>query len=270
MTTEAMTTDRPFEDRVALVTGGSSGIGRATALAFARAGARVVIASRGTERGETVLDELEELGAEARFFPTDVASAEQVERLVAQTVGAFGRLDYAVNNAGTTEIASFQPTAEIAEEDFDRALALNLKSVWLCLKHELRQMLGQDDGGAIVNTSSVNGLGGTPQNTPYAMAKAGILALTKSAALEVAGQGVRINALVPGAFRTPMLVGGFERISPDNPEAVEKRYASQVPVGRIGRPEEAAEAVLWLCSDAASYVTGHSLIVDGGLTAPYR
>lgn len=259
-----------FENKVALITGGTSGIGRATALAFAREGARVVIAGRGVERGEAVLAELEDLGAEARFVATDVSSAEQVERLVEETVGSFGRLDAAVNNAGTTESAGFRTTADIAEEDFDRALALNLKSVWLCMKQELRRMLEQEGVGAIVNTSSVNGLGGVPQNAPYAMAKAGILALTKSAALEYASRGIRINALVPGAFRTPMLEGVFEKVSPEDPEAVAGSYAQQVPMGRIGRPEEAAAAVLWLCSDASSYLTGHSLIVDGGLTAPYR
>jgi NAD(P)-dependent dehydrogenase (short-subunit alcohol dehydrogenase family) len=259
-----------FAGKVVLVTGGSSGIGRATALAFARERARVVIASRGAERGEAVRRELLALGAEAEFVPTDVSQAGQVAVLVERTVERFGRLDSAFNNAATIDIGVFKPTADLSEEEFDRHLALNLKSVWLCMKHEIAQMLRQGRGGAIVNTSSINGLGGVARNGLYAAAKAGVLGLTKSAAQEYAAQGIRINALVAGGFRTPMLEGAFERVSPGDPAAAEAGFAQMVPLGRIGRPEEAAEAVLWLCSDAASYVTGHSLIVDGGATAPFR
>ena len=165
-------------------------------------------------------------------------------------------------------------TAEFSEKEFDEALSLYLKSVWLCMRLELRQMVGQDPpGGAIVNTSSVNGLGGVPSASLYAAAKAAVISLTKSAALEYASHGVRVNALVPGAFRTPMLEEAMDRHAGGTPEgrsAVEQGYAGAVALGRIGSPDEAAKAAVWLASDEASYVTGHSLIVDGGLTAPYR
>jgi NAD(P)-dependent dehydrogenase (short-subunit alcohol dehydrogenase family) len=165
-------------------------------------------------------------------------------------------------------------TADFSEEQFDRSIALNLKSVWLCMKEEIRQMLAQQPpGGAIVNTSSVNGLGGVPQAAFYAAAKAGVLALTKSAALEYARHGIRVNALVAGGFKTPMLESIFDRMSGGSAEARQamlERYEDRVPLGRIGRPEEAGEAVLWLCSGAASYVTGHSMILDGGWTAAMR
>lgn len=262
--------EQRFAGKVVLITGGSSGIGRATALAFARQGASVVIASRGAERGEAALRELQGLGADAAFFPTDVSRADQVETLVRRTVERFGRLDCAFNNAAAVDVGVFKPTAGFSESEFDRHIALNLKSVWLCMRHQIPQMLRQETGGAIVNTSSINGLGGVPRNAFYAAAKAGVLALSKSAAQEYAPQGIRVNALVAGGFRTPMLEGVFEQVSPDDPAAAEAGYAQMVPLGRIGRPEEAAEAVLWLCSEAASYVTGHSLIVDGGVTAPYR
>ncbi len=262
--------ERRFAGTVALITGGSSGIGRATALSFAREGAMVVIASRGVERGEAVCQELKALGAEAEFIPTDVSQSGQVEFLMSRTITRFGRLDYAFNNAAAVDIGVFKPSADFSEEEFDRHIAFNLKSVWLCMKHEIRQMLHQGDGGAIVNTSSVNGLGGVPQNALYAASKAGVLGLTKSAAQEYAKQRIRINALVAGGFDTPMLKGVFERVSPQDPLAAETGFTQLVPLGRVGRPEEAADAVLWLCSNTASYVTGHSLIVDGGMTSPFR
>ena len=178
-----------------------------------------------------------------------------------------------LNNAATDE-GILTLLADITEDQFDHAMTVNLKAVWLGMKYQIRQMLQQDPpGGAIVNTSSVNGLGGTRQGSIYAAAKAGVLGLTKSAALEYAGRGIRINALVPGAFRTPMLEGLMDRASGGDREArqaLESRYAQISPLGRIGRPEEAAEAVVWLCSDAASFMIGHSMIVDGGMTAPTR
>jgi NAD(P)-dependent dehydrogenase (short-subunit alcohol dehydrogenase family) len=262
--------DRRFEGTAALVTGGSSGIGRATALRFASEGAMVVVASRGAERGEAVRRELAALGAEAAFVPTDVSDAAQVGRLVERTIGLFGRLDHAFNNAAALDIGAFKASAEVSEEEFDRHIALNLKSVWLCMKHEIEQMLRQGSGGAIVNMSSVNGLGGVPQNALYAASKAGVIALTKSAAQEYAQRGIRINALVAGGFRTPMLEGVFARVSPGDPSGAEAAFAQAVPLGRVGEPREAADAVLWLCSREASYVTGHSMIVDGGMTAPFR
>jgi NAD(P)-dependent dehydrogenase (short-subunit alcohol dehydrogenase family) len=263
-------TDGSFAGKVVMITGGTSGIGRATALAFARAGAAVVIAGRRAERGEAVRREIEALGARALFVAADVSRAADVGALVRRTVDQFGRLDCAFNNAATLEAGAFKPTADFSEEEFDRHLALNLKSVWLCLRQEITQMLRQGGGGAIVNTSSVNGLGGVPLNSFYAMAKAGVLGLTKSAAQEYAGQGIRINALVAGAFRTPMLEGALERMAPGKAAEAEAASSRMIPLGRIGRPEEAAAAVLWLCSEASSYVTGLSLIVDGGITAPFR
>ena len=259
--------------KVTLVTGGSSGIGRATALAFARAGAHVVLTARGTDRGNQVLREIRALGGVATFVSADVSRSDQVQALIETTVAEYGRLDCAFNNAASLE-EPFTMTADFSEEQFDRSIALNLKSVWLCMKHEIRQMLAQTPpGGAIVNTSSVNGLGGVPQASFYAAAKAGVLALTKSAALEYARRGIRINALVAGGFRTPMLESAFDRLSGGNAEArqaIVSKYDEMVALGRIGRPEEAAEAAIWLCSGAASYVTGHSMIVDGGMTSAVR
>ena len=262
-----------LQDKVVLITGGSSGIGRAAAHAFAQAGAKVVLAARRAERGEAVARAIREAGGEARFVRADVSRAADVAALVAEAVTTYGRLDAAFNNAAT-EDGAFALTADFTEEQFDRAISANLKSVWLCMQHEIRQMLAQSPpGGAIVNTSSVNGLGGAPGGALYSAAKAGILALTKSAAQEYATQAIRVNALVAGAFRTPMLEHVFERVgggSPEGAAAVEARYTERVPLQRIGRPEEAAAAAVWLCSDAASYLTGHSLIVDGGMTASVR
>jgi NAD(P)-dependent dehydrogenase (short-subunit alcohol dehydrogenase family) len=259
--------------KVVLVTGGSSGIGRAAAHAFARAGARVVIAARGIERGEQVLGELRSSGADARFVPADVSLASEVERLLAVTIQAYGRLDAAFNNAATTD-GALALTADFNEEQFDRAVAMNLKSVWLCMRQEIRQMLSQDPaGGAIVNTSSLNGLGGAAGGSLYSAAKAGVLALTKSAAQEYATRGIRVNALVAGAFLTPMLQQVFETVGGGTPQgsaAVREQYMALIPMRRIGLPEEAAAAAVWLCSDAASYLTGHSMIVDGGMTAATR
>jgi NAD(P)-dependent dehydrogenase (short-subunit alcohol dehydrogenase family) len=262
-----------LEGRVALVTGGSSGIGRAAALAFASEGAKVVIAARGVERGEMSVREIEAAGGEAVFVRTDVSKAVEVEALIARVVEAYGRLDCAFNNAAT-EDGTFALTADFSEAEFDTTLRVNLKSVWLCMKYEIQQMLRQEHhGGAIVNTSSVNGLGGAVQGSLYSAAKSGVLALTKSAAQEYAPRGIRVNALVAGAFRTPMLERVFKQAAgddPSGPEAVEAQYTGIIPLGRVGRPEEAARAVVWLCSDAASYVTGHSMIVDGGMTASVR
>jgi NAD(P)-dependent dehydrogenase (short-subunit alcohol dehydrogenase family) len=263
-------TARRFSGKVALITGGSSGIGRAAALAFAREGAAVVVAGRRVGPGEVVQTELQELGANAEFVPTDVSRFDQVRALLNRAVERFGRLDCAFNNAAAIEVGVFKPTAAFSEEEFDQHIALNLKSVWLCMKYEIEQMLRQGNGGAIVNTSSVNGLGGVVENALYAAAKAAVLGLTKSGAQDYAKDGIRINALVPGGFRTPMLNGVFKQVSPQDPAAAEARFAKMIPLGRVGTPEEAAEAVLWLCSDASSYVTGHSLIVDGGLTSSFR
>jgi NAD(P)-dependent dehydrogenase (short-subunit alcohol dehydrogenase family) len=260
--------------RVALVTGGSSGIGRAAVRAFAGEGAKVVIAARGVERGEMCAGEIRAAGGEAVFVQADVSKSAEVEALIQRVVEAYGRLDCAFNNAAT-EDGAFALTADFSEAEFDTSLSLNLKSVWLCMKYEIRQMLRQQEpaGGSIVNTSSVNGLGGASGGSLYSAAKSGVLALTKSAAQEYAPKGIRINALVAGAFRTPMLERVFRKAAggdPSGQEGVEAQYTGMIPMGRIGLPEEAAQTAVWLCSDAASYVTGHSMIVDGGMTASMR
>lgn len=261
-----------FGGHVALVTGGTSGIGRATARAFADRGASVAIAARGEDRGRQVVDEIEQAGGEAIFVRADMAEPAEVEAMVEAVVERYGRLDAAVNNAARGHPAA--RTADLSEEEFDRTLAVNLRGVWLSMKHEIHQMLAQDPaGGAIVNTSSVNGLGGAPRGSLYSASKAGVLGLTKSAAQEYAADGIRINGLVPGPVLTPMLKGVFEELSGGDPEAreaVEQEYHESTALGRIGRPEEAAEAAVWLCSEDASYVVGHSLIADGGFSASAR
>jgi NAD(P)-dependent dehydrogenase (short-subunit alcohol dehydrogenase family) len=262
-----------LDGKVVLITGASSGIGRSAATAFADAGARLVLAARRQELGEAVAEEIRAKGSEAIFVRTDVSRGSEVESLVAATVARFGRLDAAFNNAAGLD-GALATTADFTEEAFDRTIAGTLKSVWLCLKYEIRQMLAQSPaGGAIVNTSSVNGLGGSNGGALYSAAKAGVLALTKCSAQEYARSGIRVNALVAGGFRTPMLEHVIEHYGaamPGGTAAVEAAYHQLVPMGRIGRPEEAAAAAVWLCSDEASYVTGHSMIVDGGMTAPFR
>jgi len=258
-----------LEARIALITGGNSGIGRAAALAFAREGAKVVIAARRIDQGEETAHEIAQAGGDCIFIRADVSKPKEVEELVSKTVTKYGRIDCAFNNAAIE--GALKPLTDFTEEEFDNIINVNLKGVWLCLKHEIQQMVRQEpSGGAIVNTSSVNGLGGVRQGSLYATTKAGVLALTKSAAQEFAQHGIRINALVAGAFRTPMLERVFDIVSQGNVEAgnnPEAQYSQMIPIGRIGSPEEAAETALWLCSDAASYVTGHSMIVDGGFTA---
>lgn len=243
------------------------------ARAAVEAGAAVVIAARGLERGTALVEELQGAGGVAEFVPTDVADVAAIERLVRHAVDRFGRLDCAINNAAAAS-GVLARTADFAESEFDEVMHVNVKAVWQCMRCEVRQMLGQDPpGGVIVNTSSVNGLGGAMHGALYSASKAAVLALTKSAAQDYALDGIRVNALVAGAFRTPMLDGVMERLTGDDPARLaelKQRYEAFIPMRRLGTPAEAASAVVWLCSDAASYVTGHSLIVDGGMTAPHR
>lgn len=249
-----------FEGKVVLVTGSGSGIGRATAVAFARAGAKVVVSDINADGGEETVAEIAEAGGEATFVEADVSKSAQVEALVERVVEHYGRLDCAHNNAGI-EGTMGSPTAEYDEEVWDQLIGINLKGVWLCMKYEIPKML-DGGGGAIVNTSSVAGLVGFAGISPYVASKHGVVGLTKTAALEYAQQGIRVNAVCPGVIRTPMV----ERAMGGSEEA-EIQFAASEPVGRLGVPEEIAETVVWLCSDAASFVTGVPMPVDGGLVA---
>ncbi len=260
---------RVFQDRVVLVTGGTAGIGKAAAELFAQAGAHVVIAGRNPDRGRRTEHHLKSAGGSVFYIQADVSEHEQVAGCVKTTVERFGRLDCAVNNAAAG--SKLGRAGDFSEEDFDSEVRNNLRSIWLCMKAELEQMEKQQTpAGAIVNTSSVSGLGGSRGAALYSMSKAGILALTKSAAQEYASQNIRINALVPGSFDTELLRGAVSQMVGNNQAKIDEAIAGQIartPLGRLGRPEEAAEVAVWLCSDAASYITGQAIIVDGGLTA---
>jgi NAD(P)-dependent dehydrogenase (short-subunit alcohol dehydrogenase family) len=252
--------EQRFSGKVALVTGGASGIGRASAVAFAREGASVVVSDVAVEGGEETVRLIEEAGGEATFVRADVSDAEEVETLIRRTVEAYGRLDCAFNNAGI-EGPMATNTADYFEEDWDRVIGINLKGVWLCMKHETHRMLEQESG-SIVNNSSVAGLVGFAGISAYVASKHGVVGLTKTAALEYAGSGIRVNAVCPGVIRTPMI----DRATTGSAEA-EAGFAALEPVGRMGSPEEVAEAVVWLASEASSFVTGHAMAVDGGLVA---
>jgi len=247
--------------KVALITGGASGIGRATALTFAREGAKLIIADMNEDGGQQTVHMIAEHGGEATFVQVDVSRATEVEAMISQTVQTYGRLDCAHNNAG---IGS-RPRVllhELSEESWERVISINLKGVWLCLKYEIIQMCTQG-GGAIVNTASIMGLVGSwSRSGVYNASKHGVVGLTKTAALEYAKAGIRVNAVCPGYIRTPLI----EEALTSNPE-MEAQIVARHPVGRMGRPEEIAEAVMWLCSDAASFVTGHTMTVDGGYVA---
>ncbi|HEX2532311.1 MAG TPA: SDR family oxidoreductase [Chitinophagaceae bacterium] len=257
-----------MNSKVLLIPGGTSGIGRATALLAAERGWHVVAAGRDAAKGKALEGEAAGRGGSIHYRAADISDARSVEALVAETVRLHGRLDAACNSAALEEGIGVL-LADVEEGDYDRQMGVNLKGAWLCLKYEIRQML-QQGGGSIVNVSSVNGLGGAKGAALYAAAKSGLLGLTKSAAQEYATSGIRINALCAGAFRTPMLEGVFRKAAPDDPASVEAVYNSYIPMARIGHPEEAAEAILWLLSDAASYVTGHSMIADGGFSSSFR
>jgi NAD(P)-dependent dehydrogenase (short-subunit alcohol dehydrogenase family) len=250
--------DLNMKGKVALVTGGSSGIGLAAGLNFAQAGAKVALASRNPERGQEALRAMKEGGAEAIWIQADVSQAGDVQAMVEKTVAAFGRLDYAFNNGGSGGAGGW--LVDIAEEDFDRTIDGFLKSVWLCMKAELKIMLEQGSG-VIVNNSSVDGLRAFPDDPVYSAAKHGVLGLTKSGALQYAQKGIRINAVCPGWIRTPP-VDGWIKADPH----IEQRMLMHQPIGRLGTAEEVASAVVWLCSEGASLVTGVTLPVDGGYT----
>lgn len=249
-----------MKDKVVMITGGSSGIGEATALAFAREGAKVSVAARRIPEGQETVRKIKEAGGEAIFVQTDVSKAQEVQALVEQTVEEYGRLDYAFNNAGI-EGPHFVPITDYPEEAWDQLMDINLKGVWLCMKYAIPHMLEQSKG-AIVNMSSVTGLIGGRSGAPYCASKHGVIGLTKAVALEYATQGIRVNAVCPAVIRTELA----ERLFFSKPEMA-KRVPGFHPMGRTGTVEEVAEAVVWLCSDAASFVTGHALPIDGGMIA---
>lgn len=244
-----------FDGKVVLVTGAASGIGRASAMAFARAGAKVLVADMAN--GEETARSIRAADGEALFVKTDVTRAEQVEALVRKAVDIYGRLDCAHNNAGIE--GPVISTAQYSEVEWDRTIDVDLTGVWLCMKYEILQMLKQG-GGSIVNTASAAGLIGFHGFSAYVAAKHGVVGLTKTAALEYARDGIRVNSICPGSVRTPM----NERLIGGSPE-VEKQMNTMQAVGRRAQPDEIANAALWLCSDAASFVTGVSMPVDGGM-----
>jgi NAD(P)-dependent dehydrogenase (short-subunit alcohol dehydrogenase family) len=248
-----------FENKVALVTGSASGLGLATAQAFAEAGAAVALADWNEKAVRNAAEELAAQGHKTLAIHCDVSDDEQVEAMVDRTVATFGRLDAAYNNAGVQNIIA--ETADASREDFDRVIGINLRGIWSCMKFELRQMREQGSG-AIVNCSSIGGIVGSPRRGTYQASKHGVIGLTKSAALEYAARGIRINAVCPGLIHTPMADQMMAAGQTDALNAMLK----DVAIGRLGRPEEIADAVLWLCSPAASLVVGHALVVDGGYT----
>ncbi len=246
--------------KVAIVTGGSSGIGLYTALAFAAKGAAVTIADIDETAGQGAVETIEERGGQALFVKTDVSNSEQVQALVRRTVERFGRLDYGVNNAGVGGESA--PTADMSEEGWQRVIAINLTGVWLCMKYQIQAML-QNDVGAIVNVASILGTVGFANSAAYVAAKHGVLGLTKSSAIEYATQGIRVNAVCPGFIYTPMLANAGMAEGTDLYNYISSLHAMK----RMGTSEEVANMIVWACSDEASFVTGASLLVDGGYTA---
>ncbi|SDH21684.1 NAD(P)-dependent dehydrogenase, short-chain alcohol dehydrogenase family [Flavobacterium omnivorum] len=246
-----------FKNKVVIVTGGSSGIGKATAFAFAKKGAKVAVVD--WKENDEIVDLIKELGSEAIFIKCDVSKTDDVKAMVAQTIAAFGQLDYAFNNAGIEGASA--AIQDCSEENWDKTIGVNLKGIWLCMKYEIPEIRKQGKG-VIINCSSVAGLVGFAGLPAYVASKHGVVGLTKTAALECATLGIRINAICPGVIQTPMI----DRLTGKNKEAI-KQFTGLEPLGRFGLPEEIANAVVWMCSDEASFVTGHAMAVDGGFVA---
>lgn len=246
--------------KAVLITGAGSGIGRAAALACGREGARVAVADVDVAGGEATVQMLLSGGLESRFVRADVSRSVEVAAMVAETVAAFGRLDCAVNNAGIAGSA-FVPAADYGEEDWDRVIGINLKGVWLCMKHQIPRML-DNGGGSIVNTASIAGLIGSRIGVAYTASKHGVVGITRSVAIEYAGKGIRVNAVCPSWIETA-LTGPYISANP----RLNEQMAARAPLGRLCTVEDVAAAIVWLCSDASAYITGHALPVDGGLVA---
>lgn len=250
-----------FDEKVALITGGSSGIGRATALTFAKGGARVIIADMDENKADEVLKEIQAAGGDALFIPTDVSDDESVKSMLQHAVATYGKLNIAVNNAGIE--GALVPTTEYPLDMWNKVIAVNLTGVWLCMKYEIPHLL--KTSGAIVNVASVAGLVGAPNASAYSAAKHGVVGLTKTAALEYAKQKLRVNAVCPAFIETPMVM---ERtMSAGTDQQTYDRLVRAHPMRRLGKPQEIADAIVWLASDQTQFMTGHTLAVDGGLTA---
>jgi NAD(P)-dependent dehydrogenase (short-subunit alcohol dehydrogenase family) len=247
---------KTFENKVVIVTGASSGIGRATALAFGQEGAKVIVSDVNEDEGQKTVDMIKNINGEASFIRCDVSKENEVKELVEKTIEKYGSLDCAYNNAGIEGSAC--STVECSTENWDRTININLKGIWLCMKYEIPAML-KFGKGCIVNCSSIAGLVGFETIPAYVASKHGVIGLTETAALEFAKKNIRVNAVCPGAIHTPML----DRFT----HGEEQMMADQDPMGRVGRPEEVADSVLWLCSDKSSYVTGQAIAVDGGWVA---
>jgi NAD(P)-dependent dehydrogenase (short-subunit alcohol dehydrogenase family) len=246
-----------MDQKVAIVTGGNSGIGRATAIALAKEGANITVAARRASEGEETVQQVKETGSDGMFVKTDVANETDVRSLVKKTVDRYGRLDYAFNNAGVEE--TMTPFLDQTSEKFDQIMNTNVRGVWLSMKYEIPEMI-KSGGGAIVNNSSVVGIMGYPQMSIYIASKHAVLGLTKSVALEFANSGIRVNAIAPGAVKTDMLKRSLGQQFIDTLTSIH-------PIGRIADPKEIANAVTWLLSDRASFVLGHTLLVDGGVVS---
>jgi NAD(P)-dependent dehydrogenase (short-subunit alcohol dehydrogenase family) len=248
---------KKFNGKTAVVTGAGSGIGRASAIAFAKEGAKVMVSDIDTKGGEETLNSIQAFGGAAHFFQCDVSKSNQVENLMNEVINAFGRLDYAVNNAGI----SMRPglTADLDEEEWDRVITINLKSVWLCMKYEIPRMIN-NSGGAIINMSSLAGIRGRGNTVAYSASKHGIIGITKTASLEYAKKGIRVNAVCPGLTESGMTAGLSQH------KELAEMLIQKIPMGHMGLSENIADAAVWLCADSASFMTGQVIVIDGGET----